>query len=211
MRSAIVGAIMLVGVASGTVYAQEVGDDEGGGESGPGCGRPQWVCVHEPSHKNQGPAPSGLSELHGACLYCLPWGDPEDCHDSCLISPEPAYQLAYQTIRNAARAGNVGAIIRLIPLAADFVLYNAERKSLQVMGCDGKGVIANFAVTDAESKDVRIARASSPRSKLGRDALAYLAVRRGLPRHSERIPHQASVTSGGSFRLSRACARLALV
>jgi hypothetical protein len=93
MRSAIVGAIMLDGVASGTVYAQEVGDDEGGGESGPGCGRPQWVCVHEPSHKNQGPAPSGLSELHGACLYCLPWGDPEDCHDSCLISPEPAYQL----------------------------------------------------------------------------------------------------------------------
>lgn len=169
----VVSACILV-LPGGQLLAQ------GGFDDDKGCGQPHWDCSTG-LHKNLGPAPNGLMGLHGGCDWCGPTGDPADCHDECVVSPEPALQLAYETLLRAAREGDIASMLRLAPLTAAHVHYNAERGSLQVMGCDGADVIANFAITPAQGAELSLARLAGLHGNAARQALAYLSVRSGYP------------------------------
>lgn len=97
-------------------------------------------------HKLQGPAPDGYdgSQAHGDCRTCLVIGP---CHSPCEAEDdEESVRAAYAAAVVAASRGDVRTVLNLERAAGRYVKTNRERRSVQVMSCDGSAVIANLPI-----------------------------------------------------------------
>jgi hypothetical protein len=84
------------------------------------------------------------------CKVCIAGDDPvpaEQCHPECEIS-DPHLQVAYSILLEKAGSQNHMEVIRAAERIADFVLLNELRRSLQILSCDGRGIIANIPLGD---------------------------------------------------------------
>jgi hypothetical protein len=143
-------ALILVAATFGGLSAQdeeEVGFGGGGdcgNAYGGGCG---WGSAgHKTEALNDGDdVGTGGSGVHDVCKVCVNSGQYapyELCHPSCTgFVPD----LAYSAAMEAARRGDVLALLWLAPYAPNHVSYNFIRHSLQVRACSG-AIVANIPV-----------------------------------------------------------------
>jgi hypothetical protein len=95
---------------------------------------------------------------HSACKICVIWDilneewvelDWEECHGECQSGFARSASGAFDAYEAALRAGSLGDITSVLKLAAAVdgrIVYNAERKTVQVLNCTGTGIIGNFDV-----------------------------------------------------------------
>jgi hypothetical protein len=105
------------------------------------------------AHTNQTFEPGASSPLHTQCLICYV----SVCHEICTAAGPEKEKKVYAAIVGAAAKGDFAALTRLSAKAPGYVVFNAERQSVQVKRCDKIGVVVNLVPRTVES--MRVARA----------------------------------------------------
>ena len=79
---------------------------------------------------------------HSECSMCA--NLPSECHPYCVDQHEDS--AAYGAIMAAAAAGDVSRVVSLARTVKGYVLFNAERRSIQIMSCKKTDIIANLPI-----------------------------------------------------------------
>jgi hypothetical protein len=93
------------------------------------------------------------------------WGRHYDCrtgfaHAPCVwVYGDSLMRRAYLAAVDAAKSGDVRAILRLAPAARPYIIYNPERHAVQLLSCSRAAVIASITIVD--EKQLRQALADS--------------------------------------------------
>lgn len=152
-RLAMLVAVSLASlVVSGKLSAQETG----GGTFGGPC-TTTWTPCSGDGHTASGGTDAGGS-THGECMTCVvngvPGQDPWPCH-SCDEGLNEQGRLAYREALKAAAVGNIRDLLKFSQRAGGHVMFNAERKMVQVSSCNHSSIIASFPLKNAA--DLRVA------------------------------------------------------
>lgn len=81
---------------------------------------------------------------HSYCAVCV-FGP---CHPICggSFATNPKLKATYEAALVAANANDVGRVIRLATGIPGYVLFNAERQSVQILGCSLDAIVANLPI-----------------------------------------------------------------
>ena len=135
----------LLVVGSGSLSAQDGEDGKTDYEAG--CGYIETAtCSGQDVHVVP-PTGGNKNNSHLGCMICLIGnGQPSNCHPGCLIAANPVLQAKYESLLAAATRSDFKAIVALGAELEQFVSYNPQRRSVQLMSCDGNRVVANLPV-----------------------------------------------------------------
>ena len=101
-----------------------------------------WVGMDAGDQLAQGPVGSHKSEptyWHSDCRACT-----GSCHSLCSPDEEEAVQQAYVDVMRGIEEGDVDMIIGTLTLLGDYVVWNEDRSSIQVLSCGRDYVAASF-------------------------------------------------------------------
>lgn len=147
------------------------GQEEAGGGTTTGgapCGTLFYFCGGDGySHYTSGSPAVGAG--HSNCMWCVSNNINieayPNCHTACSASIPMALKGRYAAVLKAAsHANSVAAVIKAGVLAPGYVVFNEERRSVQIKSCSKEGVIANLRIHTSE--ELRMASAL-PRSDEG--------------------------------------------
>jgi hypothetical protein len=81
---------------------------------------------------------------HSYCATCVQGV----CHPICGGSfvTNPKLKARYEAVLDAANASDVGRVIRLAGDIPGYVLFNSERRSVQILGCSLDAIVANLPI-----------------------------------------------------------------
>jgi hypothetical protein len=120
---------------------------------------PQTSAAQEPcgyfyacgggEHEISGPMRSNANP-HSYCSTCS-YGV---CHPVCddFLVSNPDKRKRFDAVVAAANAGNVAAILRIAPALPEYVVYNADRKAIQIRSCAADVLIANIPVRNPSDR-----------------------------------------------------------
>ena len=124
------------------------------------CGSYQ-ICS-QGQHRVLGPGPGNVTRPHYDCGTCIVG----DCHPACGTAANPAGVEVYEELLAAAGSGDSDEVLRLAPLAGEYVVFNRERNAVQLWSCSKNAVIASLPVAGSLG-DLAAADSRSALSEIG--------------------------------------------
>jgi len=100
----------------------------------------QFGCPGPTDHWVAFATEGDLEDPHSTCLICF------NCHDACIPDEDEDVQLAYAAAAEAARVGDLEALLGFAPLIPEYLSYNSERSAVQLWSCTGEYPIASLNV-----------------------------------------------------------------
>lgn len=108
--------------------------------------------------------PGGTNQVrncHAACGECV-FGE---CHPGCAVSAVPGisehYADRHMRLVEVASSGSASDLLAANDVLPGSLYFNRERDSVQLVGCDGRSVIANLPIVSPEERAVAASRLPS--------------------------------------------------